>query len=201
MDANLKQRLKDDSARAGVMLDERVTSGLARYLDLLLFWNRKVNLTAVRDPEAIIDKHFVDSLAVIPHIPPSARTLADLGTGAGFPGAVIALARPDLSVFLVESIHKKTAFLEALRRDLPLPNAIVHTIRAEDWRPATPPDAVISRATWDLTDWLTKGRQWVRPGGHVLAMEADTVHPLPANATRHPYPNRAGTRALIVLQT
>lgn len=185
----------------GVHLEDRVASGLSRYLDLLLFWNRKVNLTAVRDPEAIVTKHFVDSLAVIPHIPPGVQSLADIGSGPGFPGAVIALARPDLSVSLIESIHKKTAFLEALRREIPLPNVTVHTARAEDWHPASAPDAVISRATWDLTEWLTKAVAWVRPGGSVLAMEADTLHALPANATRHPYRSRAGTRAIVVLNT
>ncbi len=201
MDEELEQRLRADAAALGVELDGRIVGGLARYLELLLFWNRRVNLTAVREPEAIVDKHFVDSLAVVPHVPSEAHVLADFGSGAGFPGAVIALARPELSVVLIEAIRKKTAFLEALRRELPLPNLTVAPVRAEDWRPGAPPDVVVSRATWELPHWLEKARAWVAAGGRILAMEAETTYPLPPTATRHPYPHRSGTRAIVVMTT
>jgi 16S rRNA (guanine527-N7)-methyltransferase len=201
MDPTLEQRLRRGAEPLGVPLDDRIIDALSRYLDLLLFWNRTVNLTAVRDPAGIVDKHFVDSLAVVPHIPPHARSVADLGSGPGFPGAVIALLRPDLAVALVESIHKKAAFLEALRRTLPLPNATVHAERAESWSTHTPPpDVVVSRATWEIPTWLALGSTFVAPGGTVLAMEAADQFPLPPNATRHPYPHPQGTRAIIVLR-
>jgi 16S rRNA (guanine527-N7)-methyltransferase len=166
---------------------------LARYLELLLFWNRKVNLTAVRDPAEIRDRHFADSLEAVRHIPDEARSLVDIGSGAGFPGAVIALARPALEVTLVESVRKKASFLEALRRDIPLPNVTVFAMRAEDWARCAPalPDVAISRAVWDLSEWLAKAMAFVRPGGTVLGMEGAERHELPAGATRHPYGSRS----------
>lgn len=200
MSTDLTSRLHAGAAALAIDLSPSVTAALFRYLDLLLFWNRKVNLTAVRDPAEIVDRHFIDSLAVLPHIPPTARTLVDIGSGAGFPGAVIALARPDLSVSLVESIRKKTAFLEALRRDLPLPNVTVHALRAEDWSTRFPlPEVAISRAVWDLPEWLQRARSFVQTPGTILAMEGSEQHPLPPTAQRHPYPNPIGTRAIITL--
>jgi 16S rRNA (guanine527-N7)-methyltransferase len=201
MEASLERRLRLGATSLGIVVDDRIVSGLDRYLDLLLFWNRRVNLTAVRDPEGVIERHFVDSLAVLPHLP-AAGTLADVGSGPGFPGAVLALARPDLSVALIDSHHKKAAFLEALRRDLPLPNVTVHAQRVEDWSAAhrPGPDVVVSRATWDVASWLERGRHVVRPGGLVLGMEGGTLRDLPSDAERHPYPHPHGRRAIIVLR-
>jgi 16S rRNA (guanine527-N7)-methyltransferase len=175
--------------------------GWQKYLDLLLLWNSRINLTAVRTPDEIIEKHFEDSLAVVPHIPADARTLADVGSGAGFPGAVIALERPDLQVTLVEPNHKKAAFLQTVKRDLALTNLSVKTARAESLaqvRDFMPFDAAVSRATWALPEWLRLGSTLVRPGGTVLGMEAAEQFPLPPGATRHPYPLGNATRSIIV---
>src|SRR5687768_3708569 len=182
MTPELEAQLRRGSAALGVPVSPALVAGLSRYLDLLLFWNRKVNLTAVREPREIVDRHFVDSLAVLPHIPPTARTLVDIGSGGGFPGAVIALARPDLAVSLVESIHKKAAFLEALRRYLPLPNTRSFAARAEDSAKTAPAlaDGAISRAVWDLPDWLIRAASFVTPSGTILAMEGSDLQPLPA---------------------
>jgi 16S rRNA (guanine527-N7)-methyltransferase len=173
-----------------------MVAGLSRYLDLLLLWNRRVNLTSVRDPAGIIERHFVDSLAVVPHLPWGAGSLVDVGSGAGFPGAVLALARPALSVTLVESIHKKAAFLEALRRELPLSNVSVRAQRVEEL--VLQADIAVSRATWDLDTWLTRAPNLVQPGGIVIGMEGAEQHALPAGATRHPYPLGDSTRAIVV---
>jgi 16S rRNA (guanine527-N7)-methyltransferase len=166
-----------------------IESQLDRYLELLAFWNQRINLTSVRDPEGIREKHFADSLALVPHVPPEARTLVDVGSGAGFPGAVVALARPDLAVTLVESNRKKTAFLETIRRELPIPNVTVAAARLEAFLPAHRRgfDVAVSRATWDLLEWLALAPDLVRSGGLVLAMEGALLHELPPGATRHPY--------------
>lgn len=198
MEPALQRRLDEHAAAFGLAISAEVLAGLSRYLDLLMFWNRRINLTSVRDPADAVDRHFIDCLAAVPHVPAEARSLVDVGSGAGFPGAVIALLRPTLSVTLIESIHKKTAFLEALRRELPLPNVTVTTKRIEDWAPATRPDVAISRATWDLTEWLAIGRTLIAPDGRVLGMEAATQHDLPAGATRHPYAHPSGQRAIVV---
>jgi 16S rRNA (guanine527-N7)-methyltransferase len=171
-----------------------------KYLEILLLWNKRINLTAVRTPEEIREKHFDDSLAVLPHIPADTRTLIDVGSGAGFPGAVIAIERPSLQVTLVESNHKKSAFLEALKREIPLPNVRVRSERVEVLRSAPgfdPFDVAVSRATWDLPEWLAIGRTLVRPGGLVIGMEGAETHDLPPGATRHPYRLGRATRAII----
>jgi 16S rRNA (guanine527-N7)-methyltransferase len=202
VEPSLERKLIGGAALLGVDLGPAIVEALGRYLELLLLWNRRVNLTAVRIPEEIIEKHFVDSLAVLPHVPVAARSLVDVGTGGGFPGAVIALARPTLAVTLVESVRKKVAFLEALRRELPLRNVAILAGRVEDCTIRA--DVAVSRATWDLPEWLERGARLVvpgglgEPGGYVLGMEGAEHHPLPPGAERHPYPLGRATRAVVV---
>jgi 16S rRNA (guanine527-N7)-methyltransferase len=196
VDPGLEGKLRDGARSVGVSVEPPVVAALGRYLELLSLWNRRVNLSAVRDPEAIVEKHFVDSLAALPYLPDDAQTLVDVGSGAGFPGVVLALARPSLAVTLVESIHKKTAFLEALKRQLQIANLRIQTARAETLHPEA--DVAISRATWDVPEWLTRGAKLVHPGGMVLAMEGAELHELPPNATRHAYRLGSASRAIIV---
>ena len=164
-----------------------------RYIELLVFWNRRINLTAVRAPDEIRARHFDESLSAVPHVPTSARTLVDVGSGAGFPGAVIALARPDLQVTLVESNHKKAAFLEAVRREVPVPNMAVRAARIETV--ADRFDVATSRATLALPEWLALGARLVVPGGTVIGFEGSQQVDLPEGAVRFPH---GRTRAVIV---
>src|SRR5215470_12728963 len=157
------------------------------YLDILLFWNRRINLTATRDVAEIKAKHIGDGVAAAARIPADARTLIDVGSGAGFPGAVIALERPELSVVLVESNRKKAAFLEALRREVPIPNIAVRPQRIEAVGPTPPFDVATSRATFALPEWLALGATLVRPGGLVIGFEGPTRIELPPGAERAPY--------------
>jgi 16S rRNA (guanine527-N7)-methyltransferase len=175
---------------------------LERYLGLLTTWNQRINLTAVREPSEIRRKHFEDSLTVVPHLPVEAQTLVDVGSGAGFPGAVLALACPALSVTLVESSHKKAAFLRTLVRELPLPRVRVESVRVEALREGpgfAPFDVAISRATFDLPDWLKIGLTLVHPSGTVIGMEGEELHPLPDGAIRIEVPVPGATRRLVVL--
>jgi 16S rRNA (guanine527-N7)-methyltransferase len=98
---------------------------LDAFLALLLQWNARINLTALRDPETIVRRHFAESLFAAEHIPADSKTLLDFGSGAGFPGIPIAIARPEIAVTLSESQGKKTAFLREAVRTLGL--------RAEVW--------------------------------------------------------------------
>lgn len=176
-------------------------AALDKYLELLLLWNRRINLTAVRVPDEIRAKHFEDSLAVVSHIPREAHRLIDAGSGAGFPGAVIALARPDLVVTLLEANRKKVAFLQTIRREIPLPNVTVVASRVEQLLASPqfePFDVAISRATWDLPEWLSWGDRLVRPGGLVIGMEGADRHPLPASSTRVEYMVAGTSRALVL---
>src|SRR5262249_9742088 len=102
------ERLREEAAHFGLMLEPRHLDQFRSYLDLLLDWNRKINLTAITDPEQVLDKHCLDSLAAAPLIP--AGRLVDVGAGAGFPGIPIAIVRPDVQVSLLESTGKKAAF-------------------------------------------------------------------------------------------
>lgn len=196
MDASLKSALVAGAASFGVTVDDALAAGLGRYLDLLLFWNRRINLTAVRDPLEIIEKHFIDSLAVLPHLPHEASSLVDAGSGAGFPGAVIALARPALAVTLVEPNRKKAAFLQTLRREIPLPNASILATRIEEVKGRF--DVAVSRATWALPEWLVIGARLVSGGGIVIGMEGSERHPLPATCRRVEYSIAGAPRALVL---
>ncbi len=176
MDGATKRRLADGASALGAPLDEAQLAKLGRYLELLLQWNQRINLTAIVEPEAIVDRHFLDSLAIAPLLArpePShsqSRSLLDVGSGAGFPGVVLAIARPELRVVCVESIQKKVAFLQTLRREL-APNVDPRAIRLEQLPTEPQFDFVVSRATWDPSVWVEHGSPFVAPGGLLIAMQ------------------------------
>ena len=113
-------------------LSERQLEQLEKYAALLLEWNEKINLTAITDEEGIAAKHFLDCLAFLRHaqIKEGAR-VADVGTGAGFPGIVLKIARPDIELVLIDSLQKRLNFLSEVCRELGIKATLVHA-RAED---------------------------------------------------------------------
>jgi 16S rRNA (guanine527-N7)-methyltransferase len=146
---------------------------LLGYLALLGKWNRTYNLTAIRDPLAMVSHHLLDSLAVLPYLPLAdvdAR-LADAGAGAGLPGIPLAVARPQWQVSLVESNEKKAAFLRQAAIELGIPNIEVHEGRIEAWRPAKAFALVISRAFAELADFIDSCRHLLAPNGVFAAMK------------------------------
>jgi 16S rRNA (guanine527-N7)-methyltransferase len=152
-------------------VDAEALALLERFADRLVAWNRKVNLTAVRDPAEIAEKHLVDSLALLPSLA-RARTLLDLGSGGGLPGAVLACARRDLEVTCVDAVAKKVAFVKAVAAELGL------SVRGIAARAAGDPDregipraeAVVSRALAEPERWVALGAHYLAPGGLLLAM-------------------------------
>jgi 16S rRNA (guanine527-N7)-methyltransferase len=146
---------------------------LLSYVSLLAKWNKTYNLTAVREPAAMVSHHVLDSLAVAPHLSlaPDA-SLADVGAGAGVPGIPLAIARPDVHVSLNDANAKKAAFLRQAAMELKLPNALVHEGRVEAWRPERAFDVVISRAFAELRAFVLACRHLVRPGGLIAAMKS-----------------------------
>ncbi len=120
---------------------------LSAYLDLLLKWNARTNLTAVRGPEDIVRRHFGESLFAATHLDPHTPTLLDFGSGAGFPGLPIALLRPDIAVTLAESQNKKATFLREAIRTLSL-HVEVWPARVE----AMPPDRRFHTVTLRAVD-------------------------------------------------
>ena len=122
---------------ADTELSPHLLDQLRSYLGLLLRWNARVNLTGVRDPEQIVTRHFGESLfaaGVLRAGRPTSEALADVGSGAGFPGIPIKLAMPDIELTLIESQNKKATFLREVLRALNLPGANVFCGRAEEWK-------------------------------------------------------------------
>jgi 16S rRNA (guanine527-N7)-methyltransferase len=200
MEAATMRRLREGAASLGVALDEEQLGRLARYQEVLSTWNARINLTAVTDPAEVVERHFLDSLAVVPWLPPG--TLVDAGAGAGFPGSVIAIARPELRVTCVESIRKKVAFLQTLKREVaPNLEPLCGRIEGVDG----PFDAAISRATWDPAEWLPIGARLVAPEGLLVAMQGAEQPNLPAPPGFQalppvPYALKAGARRLLLFR-
>jgi len=165
-------QLQQGCRTLGVGVSEDVPPKLLRLMNELLKWNAKVNLTAITEPEEVLEKHFLDSLAVLPEVE-GAASLLDLGAGAGFPGIPLKLARPALTVTLVDAVGKKVGFLKAAIATLGLKDARGLHARAE----GKPEDEgipraelLIARAFMDLPDWLNLAPAYLLPGGRVVAM-------------------------------
>src|SRR5690348_10110824 len=122
----------DLAARANVTLTEAQHAHLAKYLDLLLAANQRMNLTRITDRAAAELQHVGDALTVLPYLPPGEIRVVDVGSGGGVPGIPLAIARPDAIVMLVESTKKKAAFLKQAVLELGLTNVHVSEWRAED---------------------------------------------------------------------
>ena len=166
--------LADGLNAMGLELDAPAQDKLARHLELLEKWNRVHNLTAVRETSQMVVLHVLDSLSLVPHLG-KARSLLDVGTGAGFPGVPLAIACPELAVTVIDSSHTKCAFLEQVKAELRLDNLTVVCERVERWKPAQRFDVVASRAFAELSDFVAQAAHLVAPGGRMLAMKG--VHP------------------------
>lgn len=164
-----KEQLDQGLTALGLDLMPVVRERLLAYAALILKWNKVYNLTAVRDEAGVIALHLLDSLSVLPYL--EGRTLADIGSGAGLPGIVLAIARPDLSVTLVESNSKKSSFQQQVRIELKLDNVCCLCQRVEQVRPDRPFDIVISRAFADMADFVHWSGHLLAPGGCLAAMK------------------------------
>jgi len=167
--ATLERQLREGIVALQLDLPDDAPERLLRYMSLLQKWNRVYNLTAIREPARLVSHHLLDSLAVVPHL--SGSTVADIGSGAGLPGIPIAISRPDWRVFLVESNHKKGAFLRQAVIELGLENAIVVIARAEAWRPEPTLQIAISRAFSDLSGFVDAARHVTGHSGALAAMK------------------------------
>jgi 16S rRNA (guanine527-N7)-methyltransferase len=163
------ERLLADAASLGVPLTERDAARLFALLDELLHWNRTYNLTAVTTPAEMITHHLLDSLAIHPDL--CGERIADVGTGAGFPGLPLALVNPARHFTLVDSGGKKVRFVAHAVRTLGLANVEVLQARAESLTPAYPFDTVTARAFAPLPELLARVGRLCAPGGQVLAMK------------------------------
>lgn len=150
-------------------LEPQGSAALLSYLELLAHWNRRYNLTAVRDPAAMVTRHLLDSLAVLPWS--DGELMLDAGTGAGLPGIPLAIARPQSRFLLLDSAGKKIRFLNHVKRELALDNVEPVQARLESFLPARPPDRIISRAFSDLTSFASAARHLAERDTRLLAMK------------------------------
>jgi len=160
-------------AKGLVELDFRLNAEqqglLLQYLVLLEKWNQVYNLTSIRELAKMVVAHLLDSISVVPLI--SGENVLDVGSGAGLPGIPIAVAKPDCKVTLLDSNHKKAAFLRQAVADLALKNADVICDRVESWAAATEFDVIISRAFSDLGEFVSLASRLLAPGGVLAAMK------------------------------
>lgn len=165
----------------GEPLGAALLQNLEIYLELLLRWNAKMNLTAIREPEAVIRRHFGESLFVARHLQNVPRgTLLDHGSGAGFPGLPIGLARPEIAVTLAESQQKKASFLREVVRSTGAMNIEIHYGRTEAFPAERRFDWVTLRAVDDADSAYPVAAERVASGGVLAALEP--VHSAPGAA-------------------
>jgi 16S rRNA (guanine527-N7)-methyltransferase len=181
---------------------------LAAHLELISKWNRVHNLTAIRETAQMVVLHLLDSLSILPQLD-GARTIADVGTGPGFPGIPVAIVRDDARVTLVESSHKKCAFLQQAKTELALANVEIACERVEQFAPPNKFDVVVSRAFSDLPDFVAQASHLLAPGGKLIAMKGvypfDEIARVPAThrvaqVLELHVPNLEAKRHLVVLE-
>jgi len=161
--------LAEGAAQLGLQLTDAQRRALLAHLDLLDEWNSRFNLTAIRDREQQITKHVLDSLSVRPWL--RGTRIADVGSGAGFPGIPLAIVEPSQRFALIESTGKKCRFLEAVRDALVLANVDIVQSRAELYNPELRFETVIARAVGPLKDLVRYAGPLLAGGGRLLAMK------------------------------
>ena len=143
---------------------------LMGYLALMNKWNAVYNLTSLRDPQQMVTHHLLDSLAAVPAFA-DARNVLDVGAGGGLPGIVLAIVRPDMNVSMIDTVHKKTAFLNQVKAELKLTNVSVHTMKVQDLVVSEPFDVITSRAFADLSDFVNWSGHLLADGGKFIALK------------------------------
>ncbi|WP_334108006.1 16S rRNA (guanine(527)-N(7))-methyltransferase RsmG [Methylobacillus sp.] len=166
---SLQEKLEAGARQLDIDLAPPTIDKLLAYLALLVKWNKVHNLTAVRDPEEMVTLHLLDSLSVLPHVP--AGRLLDVGSGAGLPGIVLAICRPDLQVTTIDAVQKKASFMRQAKAELQIANLQVVAGRVEQLKPVEPFNIVISRAFSEIALFIKLTRHLIAEDGLWLAMK------------------------------
>jgi len=194
--AEIPAALARGAAQLGVALDELQQSQLLRLSAELLRWNKAYNLTAITDPQAVLTHHLLDSLAVAPDL--AGTTVADVGTGAGFPGLPLAIAQPHRQFTLIDTVDKKLRFIDHAVRELGLANVKTRHARVETLAPAESFDTVIARAFAPLPKMLALVAPLCDAHTHVLAMVGRWPPPEAAEAVLPPQWRQVSERTIEV---
>jgi len=176
---NLEELLINSAKRFNVDIDRDMSKKFMMYKDLILDWNNRVNLTAIVDEREIILKHFIDSISIIENFDNDAKSIVDIGTGAGFPGIPIKIVKPDYDITLLDSLNKRVKFLDAVTEDLGLTKIqSIHT-RAEDAARddflREEFDIATSRAVANMSILCEYALPFVKVGGEFLAFKGPEV--------------------------
>jgi 16S rRNA (guanine527-N7)-methyltransferase len=166
----LTEELADGCKALQLDLNEQQMGQLLDYLALLSKWNSVYNLTSVRDPRQMVTHHLLDSLAAVPAFN-GARNVLDVGAGGGLPGIVLAIARPEMKVSLIDTVHKKTAFLKQVKAELGLANVTVYTAKVQEVEVPALFDTITSRAFADLSDFVNWSGHLLEQGGRFIALK------------------------------
>lgn len=166
---SIERAITDGCEQLDLPLPLGAVARMTTYLALLERWNRAYNLTAVREPEAMVVRHLLDSLSILPWL--EGPRVLDVGSGAGLPGIPLAIARPEMEFCLLDSNGKRTRFLNQAVAELRLTNVGVVRGRVEDYQPATLFNSVVSRAFATLVDLVADAGRLCAPEGRLLAMK------------------------------
>ncbi len=179
-----RARIASGAEHFGIHLNDETLSRFDRFIALLTDWNTRMNLVSTRDMTRLVEYHILDSLKIASVFDFfSVKKVLDFGSGAGFPGAPLAIAFPHLRTTLLDSREKRARFLSFAVETLPLPNASVLHSRIEN----TPPsyrggfDVVVTRATVRLPDFYSLASHLVSPGGTLISIKGDSIE--------HEYPD------------
>jgi len=169
-----KKRLLCEGAELmNISLSDKQIQQLLRYLSLILKWNRIYNLSAIRDPIESVKKHLLDSLSIIHFVQPG--LLLDVGSGAGLPGIVIAIMKPETEVFVLDSVGKKCRFMQAVKSELVLENLIIVNSRVESFKPNKSFSQITSRAFAEASKTIQLTKHLLEENGRYLLMKGSNV--------------------------
>ncbi|MBR7783450.1 16S rRNA (guanine(527)-N(7))-methyltransferase RsmG [Undibacterium luofuense] len=171
---NLRPMLESGLDALCIKLTKEQQDKIINYLIILSKWNSVYNLTAIRDPKEMMTHHVLDSLSAVPAFT-EAQNVLDVGSGGGLPGMILAICYPDKKISMIDTVSKKTAFLNQAKAELGLNNVTVYSARVESLQVNQPFDVITSRAFSELNNFVNWSQHLLAEGGRFIAMKG--VHP------------------------
>ncbi len=169
----IEELLKSGAKRMNIELDENQSSKLLQYLELIIKWNKTYNLSAIRNLEEGVKRHLLDSLSVVSYI--KSGSLLDVGAGAGLPGIVISIMKPELSVTVLDTVGKKCHFMQFAKTQLALKNLTVVNQRVENYQPEQCFEQITSRAFAEVNKTLNLTKHLLCDNGSYLLMKGNRL--------------------------
>jgi 16S rRNA (guanine527-N7)-methyltransferase len=166
----LSQVLAEGIAEMKLEVSAEQQGKLMDYVALMFKWNSVYNLTSLRDPMQMVTHHLLDSLAAVPAFAGAINVL-DVGSGGGLPGIVLAIVRPDMKVSMIDTVHKKTAFLTQVKAELGLSNVTIYTMKVQELAVSDKFDVITSRAFADLSDFVNWSSHLLAEQGRYIALK------------------------------